>query len=510
MTSYEDFQNHIAEYNDLLNIINALKWDMRTQMPPGGAETRGNQLATLSKLAKDHFVSDKTRHLLDAVESQIADDNPDSYRVRAIQQTRQYYDIQKRIPSDLISKIAELSPKSEHVWAEAKNNDDFASFMPYLAQMLELKQQMAEAIRYQEHPFDALMFEYEPTMTASKLISLFAELRQGLQPLLQQIIEKDEPLEIDLWQHEYPLEKQKAFALEIAVQYGYDLNRGRLDIAPHPFEISFTRNDVRIATRYDINYLPMSLFGTLHETGHALYEQNIAPELTRTALTTDFLGQYGVGGTSYGAHESSSRLWEYPIGHSRAFWQLHFPRLQEYFPEQLANIDAEYFYRAINRVQPSLIHIDSDEVTYNLHIMLRVEIEMGLLDGSIQVKDLPEMWRAKMQEYLGVTPRNDREGVLQDAHWSAGGFGSFPGYTIGNVMAAQVLQAAHQDMPDLASELAEGNYQALVGWLITHIYQHGRAYTITELLQRISGNDLQVKPYIDSLQAKYRDLYDLD
>lgn len=509
MDSFGELQQHIAEYNDLLNIINMLKWDMRTRMPSGGAETRGNQLATLSKVAKAHFVSDKTERVLDGAEAEVAGEDPDSYRVRAVEQTRQYFDIQKRIPSELIGEIAELSPKSEYVWAEAKHNNDFESFKPYLEKMVELKQQVAEAIGYEDHPFDALVFEYEPTMTASKLMSLFSELREGIQPLLEQIIGKNEPLEIDLWQYEYPVDKQKAFAVEIAEQYGYDLNRGRLDIAPHPFEISFTRNDVRIATRYDKNYLPMSLFGTLHETGHALYEQNIAPELMRTALATDFLGQYAVGGTSYGAHECSSRLWEYPIGHSYAFWQVHFPRLQEYFPEQLGAVDAEYFYRAVNRVQPSLIHIDSDEVTYDLHIMLRVEIEMGLLDNTIKVKDLPEVWNTKMQDYLAVVPSNDSQGVLQDAHWSAGGFGSFPGYTIGNVMAAQLLEAAHDDMPNLAGELAKGNYSPLLSWLTTHMYQHGRAYTITELLQRITGAGLNAKPYLTSIQKKYSDLYNL-
>ena len=509
MTAYTSFQQHIAEYNDLLNILNILKWDMRTKMPKGGAETRGQQLATLSTIAKNHFVSDKTARLLDNAMEEVAHEDPNSYRVRAVQHTRHYYDIQKRIPVELVSQIAELSPKSEAVWAEAKQNNDFASFQPYLEQMLVLKQQMAEAIGYPDHPYDALLYEFEPTMTATTLTNLLTQLRQGLQPLLQQILDNPRPLEVDLWQYSYPIEKQKAFALEIAEQFGYDFQRGRLDIAPHPFEVSFTRNDVRIATRYGDYYLPMSIFATFHETGHALYEQNIDPVLTRTALTTDFLGQYAVGGTSYGAHECSSRLWEYPIGHSRAFWYAHFPRLKAYFPEQLGSVDAEYFYRAVNYVQPSLIHIDSDEVTYNLHIIVRVEIEMGLLDGTYQIKDLPEIWGSKMQEYVGVAPDNDREGVLQDAHWSAGGFGSFPGYTIGNVMSSQLLAKAHQDIPTLDHNLELGNYQPLLNWLITHVYRHGRTFNITELLQQISDSELQVEPYLNYLQEKYQDIYQI-
>lgn len=510
MPAYEDLQQHIAEYNDLLNILNTLKWDMRTQMPHGGSETRGNQMATLNKIAKDKFASDTTARLLDAAESEVANEDPDSYRVRAVQQTRQYYDIQKRIPAELVGRMAELEPKSEAVWANAKANDDFESFKPYLQKMLDLNIELADAISYDEHPFDALVFEYEPSMTASKLKVIFEDLKAGLIPLLEKIVANDEPLPQDLWQHEYDIDTQKQVNAGMAELIGYDFNRGRLDIAPHPFEISFTRNDVRITTRYDKHYLPMALFGTMHETGHALYEQNISPELTRTALTTDFLGQYAVGGTSYGAHEFSSRMWENQIGRSREFWQLHFHTLKEAFPEQLSNADPELFYRAVNRVKPSLIRVEADEVTYNLHIMLRTEIEMGLLDGSTRVDDLPEIWNATMQDYLGVTPPNNSTGCLQDVHWSGGGFGSFPGYTIGNIMSAQVLAAAHQHIDGLDTKLANGDYQTLLDWLTENIYQHGRAFTVTELLQRISGEDLHVAPLLSYLETKYTDLYNLN
>ncbi|MEL7233697.1 MAG: carboxypeptidase M32, partial [Chloroflexota bacterium] len=476
MTAYDTLSAHIAELNDILNAISVLKWDARTQMPPGGAKTRGNQLATLSKIAQEHFIGDETAPLLDAAEAEIAGEDPDSYRVRAVQQTREYYDIMKRIPARLVGDMAELSPQSQQVWERAKKTDDFALFAPYLQRILDLNKEMADAVGYEEHPFDALVFEYEPSMTASKLKALFEDLKAGLKPLLDRIVANDKPLEKDLWQHEYDIPSQKAFALEMAQKFGYDMERGRLDIAPHPFEVSFTRQDVRITTRYSQNYLPMALFGTLHETGHALYEQGVSPDLTRTALTTDFLGQYAVGGTSYGAHESQSRLWENQIGRSRAFWELNFGRLQTYFPEQLADVDAEFFYRAVNRVHPSLIRVEADEVTYNFHIMLRVEIEMGLLDGSMSVDDLPEIWNAKMEEYLGVVPPADGKGVLQDVHWSGGGFGSFPGYTVGNVMSAQFLEAAHRDVDGITNALAQGDYAPLLGWLTENVYQHGRAY----------------------------------
>ncbi len=509
MTAYDNLQAHIATLNDVLNTINILHWDARTQMPPGGSETRGHQLATLSRFAQQHFVSDETARLLDAAESEIAGEDPDSYRVRAVRQTRQYYDIARRIPADLLSRQATLAPVSEHIWAQARQNDDFNQFAPYLTQMLDIAKELADSVGYEEHPFDGLLFEYEPSMTAAKLKVLFEDLKAGVLPLLKRIVENDKPLEKDLWAYEYDDVKQKAFGLEMVQKFGYDLNRGRLDKTTHPFEISFTRQDVRITTRYDKHYLPMAMFGTFHEAGHGLYEQNIDPALTRTALTTDFLGQYAVGGTSYGAHEASSRLWENQIGRSREFWQKHLPRLQEFFPEQLAGVDAEFMYRAVNRVRPSLIRVEADEVTYNLHIMLRTEIEMGLLDGSLKVSDLPEVWRAKMKEYVGVSPDNDREGVLQDVHWSGGGFGSFPSYTIGNVMCAQLLETAHRDVPTLADSLAQGDYAPLLGWLTENFYRHGRAYNINELLQRTTGSELHTAPYLKYLEEKFTDLYNL-
>ena len=508
-TFYTKFQLHVAEINDILNCINILRWDARTQMPPGGSETRGNQLATLSKIAQERFISDTTARLLDGAESEVANDPTDSYRFRAVQQTRHYYELVKRIPAAVAAERAELTPTSENVWAAAKKNNDFASFAPYLQKMLDLAKRQADAIGYSEHPFDALVYEYEPSMTAARLKVLFTQLKAGLLPLLKRIVAADKPLRVDLWKYDYPLDKQRQFALSMAQAIGYDLNRGRLDIAPHPFEISFTRNDVRITTRYNPKYLPMALFGTLHETGHALYEQGIDPGLTRSALTTDFLGQYAVGGTSYGAHESQSRLWENQIGRSRKFWERHFPELRSTFPDQMSGADADLLFRSVNRVRPSLIRVEADEVTYNLHIMLRVEIEMDLLTDRIKVHDLPEVWNAKMQEYLGVVSPDDSQGVLQDVHWSGGGFGSFPGYTIGNVMSSQLLDATYKALPELDSHLAAGHYQPLRSWLTENVYRHGRSFDANELLVRITGETLNPQPLLHYLEAKFADVYQL-
>lgn len=300
--------------------------------------------------------------------------------------------------------------------------------------------------------------------------------------------------------------EQRAFALEMIEKFGYDLKRGRLDVATHPFEISFTRQDVRITTRYNRNYPLAAIFGTFHEAGHGMYEQGADPAITRSVLTTDLLDLYAVAGSSYGMHESQSRLWENLVGRSQTFWKAHLPILRAYFPEQLKSVDHERFYRAVNKVEKSLIRVEADELTYNFHIMLRVEIEIGLIEGQLKVGDLPEVWNAKMQEYLGVTPPNDSLGVLQDIHWSAGHIGSFPTYTIGNMMSAQFYEAALKE-PGVQEAVNSANYQPLLNWLIENIYKFGRTYSPDQILQRATGNSLDVKPYLEYIQHKYDDLF---
>jgi carboxypeptidase Taq len=509
MTGYEQLQTLVAQINDLLNVINILNWDARTQMPPGGAETRGHQLATLSQIAQEKFTSAELARALAQAEAEVAGDEPDSYPVRAVRQTHEAYHIARRIPPSLVGELATLEPVMHQVWSEARATNDFARYAPYVERMVALQRQLADAIGYEAHPYDALLRKYEPGMTVTKLQTIFAQLRERISPLLGRIVAKGEVVDAGFLERDYPVEAQRAFALEIAQAFGYDFNRGRLDIAAHPFEVSFTRNDVRITTRYNRNFLPAAVFGLFHETGHGLYEQGVHPSLTRTALTTDFLGQYAVGGVTYGAHESQSRLWENLVGRSRAFWQHHFARLREFFPTQLADVDAEQFYRAVNRVRPSFIRVEADELTYNFHIMLRVEIEMGLLDGSITVRDLPTLWNAKMQAYLGVTPPDDTRGVLQDVHWAHGSFGSFCTYTIGNIISAQLFAAARRAVPALDASLARGDYAPLLQWLTEHMYRHGRAYSVNELLMRATGDELNTTPYLDYLQSKFSNIYSL-
>ncbi len=510
MTAYETFTAHVAQINDLLCAANALIWDSRTQMPPQGAATRGQQIATLTSLAQERFTGDAMARVIEDAEAEVTGEEPDSIRVRSVHAARAAHDVARRIPVALVGEMAVHRAVAQQAWAEAKAANDFAHFQPHLAHMVRLNRAIAEAIGYADHPYDAMLLQYEPGMTTARLTALLADLKAGILPLLQRIVESGVEPRADFLARAYPQEGQRAFGLEIAQAFGYDLSRGRLDVSAHPFEISFTRQDVRITTRYQTNYMPGAIFGLFHETGHALYEQGVDPALTRSALTTDFLNLYAVGGTSFGTHESQSRLWENQVGRSLAFWQLHFPRLQATFPEQLADVDADVFHRAVNRVRPSLIRVEADEVTYNLHIMLRTEIEMGLMDGSIAVDELPTVWNAKIEEYLGLTPPTDTEGVLQDIHWSTGYIGSFPTYTIGNVMAAQFYAAAQAALPGLEAELAAGNYQPLLAWLTENIYRHGRAFSPAELLQRVTGSDLDAGPYLAYIGAKFADLYGLD
>ena len=425
-----------------------------------------------------------------------------------MQSVREAVDLFERIPPTLTGELARLKTVSQEVWTEARKRSDFSLFAPYLTQMVGLNQRLAEAIGYNEHPYDALLQQYEPDLTTRTLQDLFTSLKDGILPLLEAIRSREEP-RWDFLTRDFPESQQRAFNLYTAELFGYDTSRGRLDVSAHPFEISFTRQDVRITTRYERRYLPMSLFGTLHEVGHALYEQGVAPELTRSALTSDFSGLYAVGGSSYGTHESQSRLWENLVGRALPFWEQHFAELQNIFSEQLQDVDIPTFYRAVNRVSPSLIRVEADEVTYNLHIMLRSELETALLEETLNVEDLPEVWNAKVDEYLGLTPPDDASGVLQDIHWSAGLFGSFPTYTVGNVMASQFFEAARAQVSGLDETLAAGNYAPLRSWLTENIYRYGRTYTPHELLERSTGQGLNVAPYLGYLSTKYRELYDL-
>lgn len=496
--SYQDFQAEIGRINDILCTVNLLSWDARTVMPHGGVESRGRQIATLTSLARDMATGDALRSTMDAARREA----PDPLALHALDLAAAEIATLSRIPAALINELATLKTAAHAAWAEARAANDFAGYAPLLTRMIAMQREIGQALG--SNPYDALIGLYEPGMTQARLAVLFGELKAALVPLIEQATAAPQP-RTDFLARGYPIAAQKAFGLKIAAKMGYDLNRGRLDDTIHPFEISFTRNDVRITSRFRENWLPGGMFALWHEAGHGMYEQGIAPAYTRSIFATDLANLYAVGGASFGAHESQSRLWENRVGRSRQFWELHFPDLQAHFPDQLADVTAAEFWAAVNQVRPDFIRVEADELTYDLHIILRSEIEAALMTGDLSVADLPAVWAEKMQSYLGRTVPNDTLGVLQDVHWSQGYVGSFPTYTIGNIMASQIFAAAGQQS-GIAAGLATGDYAPLHGWLTEGIYAHGRASSPAETLMRVAGNPLQTTPYITDLTRKVVDL----
>ena len=502
---YAALLDRMGQVNDLLNAKSVLNWDALTQMPAGGAATRAKQLSTLQVLTRDLLVSDETRRLLDAAEAEVAGLPAEGVERVICAQVREAVGYHQRIPADLVRRQAELGSIGHEVWADARARSDFAAFAPHLERTVALNRELAEHVGYEGHPYDALVHRFEPGETVATLRALFATLREAMLPLLRATQEVEAP-RVDFLERHYPADRQLAFGLGMAERLGYDLNRGRLDLTVHPFEVSFTRNDVRITTRVVEGWMPGSLFGTLHETGHALYEQYADPAFVRTPLATDLVGLYAVSGVSFGAHESQSRLFENQVGRSREFWEQNFGAARDAFPEQLADVDAEAFWRGVNRVRPGFIRVEADELTYDFHIMLRVDIEAALIDGSLAVRDLPEAWNARIKEDLGLDVPDDRRGVLQDVHWSSGQIGTFCNYTVGNVMAGQLFAAARGDAA-VSGGLARADYAPLREWMTEHVHRHGRRYGRDELLARATGRTLDPAPYVAHLAAKYSDIY---
>ena len=498
MSQLDKLKVRLAEVCDLKGAGALLSWDQQTYMPTGGGPARAEQLATLETLAHEQFTSEQVGEWLEgaAVETQaLSYDSDDASLVRL---TRREYDKARRLPPALVAEIARQTSLGMETWVKARADSDFGLFQDSLQTIVGLQRELADCLGYRERKYDALLDQYEPGMESADLERLFADLKTGLVPLVQDISQKLDRVEDDLLHQFFPIEKQRTFGLELAEKIGFDLSRGRQDQSVHPFCTSFSIHDVRITTRFDEKFLPSALFGTLHEAGHALYEQGVGAALERTPLGN---------GTSLGIHESQSRLWENLVGRSRGFWKFAYPRLQQTFPQELASCSLETFYRAINRVEPSLIRVEADEVTYNLHIMLRYELEAGLIEDDLPVEDLPGAWNSKMQSYLGISPPNDALGVLQDVHWSHGLFGYFPTYSLGNLVSVQFYEQAGQENPAIPGEIERGEFSNLLSWLRTHVHQHGRKFMPAELVQRVTGGGLTAAPFIGYLKAKYGEIY---
>jgi carboxypeptidase Taq len=424
---------------------------------------------------------------------------PDSDDARLIRVTRREYDKNTRVPAEMVAEFAQITTAAYGVWQEAKAESNFAKFQPHLEKVVDWKRRYSALFAPYDHVYDPLLDDFEPGMKTAEVKAIFDALRPQQVALIQAISER--PQVDDAFLHQpFDEKKQWDFGVEVITKFGYDWNRGRQDKTVHPFTSNFGINDVRITTRFVPDYFSSGLFSTTHETGHALYEQGVDQALGRTPLA---------GGASMALHESQSRLWENLVSRSQPFWEGFYPRLQEYFPAQLGNVSLEAFYKGINRVEPSLIRIEADEATYNLHVMLRLEIEISLLEGRLEVKDLPEVWNARMQEYLGLTPPDDAHGVLQDVHWSAGLMGYFSTYALGNLVSAQLWERINADIPDMSEQVRRGEFSALLGWLREKVHRHGAKFEPQELAQRVTGSRIDPGPYVRYLKSKYGEIYGL-
>jgi carboxypeptidase Taq len=461
---------------------------------------RGRQLATLTRLAHEKFTSPDIGRLLDQLgdyESGLPYEHDDAGLIRV---TRRDFDRATKVPSAFVAAFSSHQSETYQAWTKARPANDFKSLAPLLEKTLDLSRQLAGFFPGYEHIADPLIDSSDYGMKAALVKQVFADLREQLVPLVKAVAAQ--PLADDscLKQH-FPEKDQLAFGLKVIERFGYDLKRGRQDKTHHPFMTKFSLGDVRITTRVKEEDLGEALFSTMHEAGHALYEQGICPGYEATPLAD---------GTSAAVHESQSRTWENLVGRSRGFWEYFYPQLQAAFPAQLQSVPLETFFRAINKVQRSVIRTDADELTYNLHVMLRFDFELQLLEGNLAVKDLPEAWHARYESDLGLRAPDDRDGVLQDVHWYGGVLGgSFQGYTLGNILSAQLFEAATQAHPGIESEIRQGRFETLLGWLRENVHRHGRKFTAAELVQRATGQPMTIQPYVRYLQKKYGELYAL-
>jgi len=488
----------LAEISDLSTVGAVLGWDQQTYMPPGGAEGRGNQLALIGRLAHERSTSSELGKLLDDLKPYAASLDPDSDEARLVKVTTRNYEKAVRVPTKHVVDFAQATTLGQQAWVEARSKSDFSIFRPHLEKIVALRQEYAAFFPNFEHPYDALLDDFEPNMKTADVKAIFDGLRPKQVELIKAISGK--PQVDDSFLHQpFDEKKQWDFGVEVITKFGYDWNCGREDKAAHPFTVGFGIKDVRITTRVAPDFLNSMIFGTMHECGHALYGQGVAPELDRTGLE---------GGASLAVHESQSRMWENLVGRSLPFWQHFYPRLQEVFP-QLAGVTLDKFYKGINKVQPSYIRVEADEATYNLHIMLRLEMEIAMLEGKVAVKDVPELWNVKMKEYLGVIPPNDAKGVLQDIHWSGGSIGYFSTYALGNLVSVQLWEKMIQDNPDVVEQIRQGKFETLLGWLRKNVHRHGGKFEPQELVQKVTGSKIDPAPYVRYLTKKYSEIYNL-
>ncbi len=490
-----------ARETALLESIEALLgWDERTYLPPAGGAFRAEQMTYLSGWIHRRRTDPRIGGWLDQLlDSPLAAD-PHSDSGATIRELNREYRRLVKLPPAFVEELTRASVLGQQAWTEARKNHDFPSFQPFLERIFTLKREQAEQWGYSNEPYDALLDDFEPGAQTAEVAETLESLRAGLAPLVAAIAECGRQAPSELLRRDYPRAAQQAFGEQAAAAIGFDFRRGRLDVTHHPFCSGLGPDDCRITTRFDERHFSSAFFGILHEAGHGMYDQGLRSD------------QFGLPPGSYislGIHESQSRLWENLVGRSAAFWQHFFPQAQQHFPEALAGERWEDFWFAVNAVRPSLIRVEADEVTYNLHIIIRFELERAVLSGELTVGDLPQAWNERYRKYLGITPPGDGDGVLQDIHWSAGLVGYFPTYSLGNVFAAQFFRQAEQDLGDLTDRMGRGDFAPLKQWLNQHIHQVGRCYRASELVQHITGQPLSAEPMIQGLRDKLLPLYGL-
>ena len=493
-TAYAQLTAELRDIALLGSISSVLGWDEQTHMPPAATVHRAAQATLVAGMVHDRFTSAKVGDLLAAVEQS----GPTGDAAAVARETRRDYDRATKLPASLVAEQTRTGVLAQAAWADARARSDYAAFAPWLAKTLDLKRQEVASVGYQDEPYDALLDEYEPGMTTADVRAMFEHLRGPLVDLIGRVAGSGRPAPAGLLHRHYPAAAQERLARAAAAAIGFDFDAGRLDVSTHPFCTDLGPGDVRLTTRYDGHYFGDAFFGVLHEAGHGLYEQGLP-----AAAFGSPLGQ----AVSLGVHESQSRLWENLVGRGRPFWDHFLPKARAEFPAALGGVSDGDWYRAINAVRPSLIRTEADETTYNLHVMLRFELEVALVAGDVSVADLPGAWDERVQAYLGLTPPDAARGVLQDIHWSIGSLGYFPTYTLGNLYAAQLFDAAGAALGDLDGQFARGEFGPLLGWLREHVHRHGKRYPAAELVRRATGREPSAEPLLRHLRGRAAEVY---
>lgn len=497
--AYQELESRMREMGIIASSAGLLGWEERTYMPPMGGGLRAEQLAYLSGLHHEKLTDPKVGDLLAVVEGSDVVKDPESPEAVNVRELRIAYDKKGKLPKALVEELTKTTTLAQGQWVNARKASDFKAFLPWLEKVVKLTKDKADAYGYEGEPYNALLDDYEPGATVDQIADVFEQLRQDLVTLLGKIKDAPNKPDVSIVRRAFDVDKQKLFGEAVAGAIGFDFQAGRLDITTHPFCSGLGPGDTRITTRYNPNKINDALFGTMHETGHALYEMGLPKE--------SYFGMPMGESVSLGIHESQSRMWENQVGRSRDFWVYFLPQAKRIFRESLGDVTLDQFYGAINDVSPSFIRVEADEATYNLHILLRFELERAMIKGEIPLKDIAGEWNERFRKYFGIEIDKDANGCLQDVHWSAGLIGYFPTYTLGNLYSAQFFAKAKEVLPDLEEKFRLGDFGPLLTWLRTNIHQHGQRYRANKLCEKITGKPLSHRPLVDYMNTKFSEIY---